>query len=208
MELLLIRHALPVRRELTEGVADPELSDAGHAQARHLAAYLAAEHLDAVYASSLRRAHQTAQPLVEDRGVELVIEPDVAEYDRDSSEYVPVEELKAANDPRWQIMLSGEWEPGPESQAEFNERTIGAIERIIGEHRGNRVAIVCHGGVINAYLSNMLDLAADTRGFFYPNYTSIHRVAAASSGERSIVTLNETSHLRGTGLPMGMFQQG
>ena len=32
------------------------------------------------------------------------------------------------------------------------------------------------------------------------------RVAAARSGERSIVTVNETSHLRLTGLPMGMFQ--
>jgi probable phosphoglycerate mutase len=44
------------------------------------------------------------------------------------------------------------------------------------------------------------------RGFFYPNYTSIHRVAAARSGERSVVTINETSHLRSTGLPMGLFQ--
>ena len=44
------------------------------------------------------------------------------------------------------------------------------------------------------------------RGFFYPNYTSINRIAAARGGERSIVTLNETSHLRGTGLPIGVFQ--
>ena len=44
--------------------------------------------------------------------------------------------------------------------------------------------------------------------FFYPNYTSIHRVAAARSGERSVVTINETSHLRNTGLPMGLFQKG
>jgi probable phosphoglycerate mutase len=33
-------------------------------------------------------------------------------------------------------------------------------------------------------------------------------VAAARSGERSIVTINETSHLRGTGLPMGLVQKG
>ncbi len=208
MELLLIRHALPVRKELKEGIADPELAVDGHAQAEHLGTYLASEHLDAVFASSLQRAQQTAVPVVRGRGLELVIEPDVAEYDKDSSEYVPVEELKAANDPRWQQMLDGTWEPGGESQDEFNTRTIAAVERIIDEHRGKRVAIVCHGGVINAYLCNVLGLDADTRGFFYPNYTSIHRIAAASSGERSIVTINETSHLRGTGLPMGMFQNG
>jgi probable phosphoglycerate mutase len=85
---------------------------------------------------------------------------------------------------------------------------LDAIETIISDHRGDRVAIVCHGGVINGYLSHVLGLDAGTRGFFYPNYTSINRVAAASSGERSVVTVNETSHLRGTGLPMGLFQRG
>lgn len=208
MELLLIRHALPVRKELKEGIADPELAPDGHTQAEHLGTYLASEHLDAVYASSQQRAQQTAVPVIRDRGLELVIEPDVAEYDRDSSEYVPVEELKAANDPRWQQMLDGTYSPGGESHDVFALRTITAIERIISAHRGQRVAIVCHGGVINAYLSKLLELGSDSRGFFYPNYTSIHRIAAASSGERSVVTINETSHLRGTGLPMGMFQQG
>lgn len=208
MELLLIRHALPVRRELETGIADPELAEEGHEQARHLGQYLASEHLDAVYASSLRRARQTAIPVAEGRGLDIVIEPDVAEYDKNSPEYVPVEELKATNDPRWIAMLDGIWEQDGEDEETFNARTIGAIERIIGEHRGERVAIVCHGGVINAYLTHILDLDVGSRGFFYPNYTSIHRVAAASSGERSIVTLNETSHLRGTGLPMGLFQKG
>jgi probable phosphoglycerate mutase len=104
-------------------------------------------------------------------------------------------------------MLDGTWDGG-EDEETFNTRTIGAVERIIDAHRGQRVAIVCHGGVINAYLTRLLDLSVGQRGFFYPNYTSIHRVAAASSGERSIVTINETSHLRGTGLPMGLFQTG
>jgi probable phosphoglycerate mutase len=208
MELLLIRHGLPIRRELAEGVADPELSAEGWEQARHLGKYLASEHLDAVYASSLRRAYQTAEPVVEGRDLEIVVEPDVAEFDRDSPEYVPVEELKAADDPRWRAMLDGTWQNEAEDPAAFNERTIGAIERIVGDHRGARVAVVCHGGVINAYLSHLLDLEIESRGFFYPNYTSIHRIAAASTGERSVVTINETSHLRGTGLPMGLFQKG
>jgi 2,3-bisphosphoglycerate-dependent phosphoglycerate mutase len=208
MELILIRHALPVRRELTEGRADPELSDTGRAQAEHLGQYLASEHLDAVYASSMRRAIETAQPLVADRDLELRIEPDVAEYDKDSPEYVPVEELRASNDPRWQAMRDGKWEVGAEDQPTFRARIIDGIERVISTHPGQRVAVVCHGGVINAYLASLLGLPSEIPGFFYPNYTSIHRVAAASSGQRSLVTINETSHLRNTGLPMGLFQQG
>ena len=208
MELLIIRHALPVRRELTEGIADPELAPEGLLQAEHLAKYLASEKIDAVYASPLRRAQQTAAPLAALQKVGVTLIDDVAEWDRNSNEYVPVEELKATNDPRWQAMLRGEWNVPEESADDFNKRTIGAVDKLIDLHSGHRIAIVCHGGVINAYLTYILGLSNYQQGFFYPNYTSIHRVAAARSGERSIVTINETSHLRETGLPMGLFQKG
>jgi len=208
MELLLIRHALPIRRELESGAADPELSDDGLAQAVHLAQYLSSEHLDAVYASSMQRARQTAAPVAAAHDLDIALRDGITEFDRFSSEYVPVEELKAAGDPRWQQMLDGVWD-GDESPEDFNQRTIAAIETIIGEHSGQRVAVVCHGGVINAYITSILGLTDQfSRGFFYPNYTSIHRVAASSQGDRSVITLNETSHLRNTGLPMGLFQKG
>jgi probable phosphoglycerate mutase len=205
VELLLVRHALPVRRELEVGIADPELSADGLRQAEHLADYLGAEQLDAVYASPLRRARQTAQPVAERFGLDVQIEDAVAEWDRHSNEYVPIEELKAAGDPRWQAMLRGEWTVHDESPEQFAARVVDAVEQMIGAHRGGRIAVVCHGGVINTYLAHVLGLTGQS--WFYPNYTSIHRVAAAGSGERSIVTVNETAHLRGTGLPIGLFQR-
>ncbi|MFM7536468.1 MAG: histidine phosphatase family protein [Acidimicrobiales bacterium] len=205
MELLLIRHALPVRRENAGGPADPELSEAGAAQAELLAEYLAAEHLHAVYASPLQRARQTAAPLAQRKGVTVVIEDGVAEYDRHSDSYVPVEELKAANDPRWKEIVATGGQYDDISAEEFQALVVGSVEKLIAAHGGHKIAVVCHGGVINAYLAHVLRLA-DPTGFFYPNYTSIHRVAAARSGERSILTINETSHLRGSGLPVGLFQ--
>ena len=155
----------------------------------------------------MARAKETAAPLAAALDIEIRISPGVAEWDQNSPEYVPVEELKAANDPRWQAMLAGEW-ASDESEEDFRARVLDAIETIINDHRGDKVAVVCHGGIINGYLSHILGLGEFARGFFYPNYTSINRVAAASSGERSVVTVNETSHLRGTGLPMGLFQRG
>jgi 2,3-bisphosphoglycerate-dependent phosphoglycerate mutase len=207
VELLLVRHALPVRRELEVGAADPELSEDGLAQARHLAEYLAAEApLDALYASPLNRARQTAAPIAARFGLEVVVDDAVAEWDRHSNEYVPIEELKAADDPRWQALLRGEWTSHDETPEQFAARVVGAIEAMVGRHRGERVAVVCHGGVINTYLAHVLGLERQ-HSFFYPNYTSIHRVAAATTGERSVVTINETAHLRGTGLPIGLFQR-
>jgi 2,3-bisphosphoglycerate-dependent phosphoglycerate mutase len=205
MELLLVRHALPVRRELVEGPADPELSAEGRAQAEHLATYLSSEHLDAIYASPLRRADETAQAVAALQSVNVSACDGVAEYDRLSPEYIPVEELKATNDPRWHAIVRGEWASDVETSDEFRERVVTAIEQLITAHAGQRIAIVCHGGVINSYMCHVLALP-QPRAFFYPNYTSINRIAAARGGERSIVTLNETSHLRGTGLPIGVFQ--
>jgi len=206
MELLLIRHGLPVRRDLTEGVADPELSEAGRTQSEHLADYLATEQLDALYSSPMRRAVQTAEPLARRRGLTVGIIDDVAEWDRNSSEYIPVEELKAAGDPRWLEMVSGVWGPAEETPEQFRERVVTSLEQLIDAHQGQRIAVTCHGGVINTYFSHILGLPTSS-GFFYPNYTSIHRVAASSRGHRTVVTMNETSHLRGTGLPMGLVQQ-
>ena len=203
VELLLIRHALPERRELVDGPADPELAAAGRAQAEHLAAYLASEQLHAIYSSPMRRAMETAAALAEQQRLPVVVEDDVAEWDRHSNEYVPVEELKRTKEPRWKQLLDGVW-PGRETNpAEFQVIVVEAIERIVDAHPAQRVAVVCHGGVINAYLGHVLGVA-DSAGFFYPNYTSIHRIAAARSGERSILSINETAHLRGTGLPIGI----
>ncbi len=203
---MLIRHGLPVRRELSEGIADPELAEAGHDQARHLTSYLRNESIDAVYSSPLRRALQTAAPLAADRQLDVAVIDSVAEWDRNASSYIPIEELKAANDPRWQAMVRGEWSAHEETPEEFSGRVVPALEALIEAHPGQRVAVACHGGVINSYLAHILGLPV-THGFFYPNYTSIHRIAASGRGHRSVITVNETSHLRGTGLPMGLMQQ-
>lgn len=198
-----MRHALPVRREVSDGPADPELSADGHAQARLLADYLASEAIDAIYTSPMKRAVQTAAAITAATGISVTEIDGVAEWDRHSSEYIPVEELKATNDPRWQEMMSGTWN-ADEEQAEFDARVHQSLEEVIGRHRGHTVVVSCHGGVINSYLARVLGLP--TSQFFYPNYTSIHRVAASSSGHRSILSINETSHLRGSGLLTGLFR--
>ena len=204
---MLIRHALPQRTVVAVGPADPVLSEQGVLQSAHLAEYLASEQLDALYSSPMRRAIQTAEPVAAATGLAIEIVEDVAEFDRDSSEYIPAEELKRTNDPRWQMIVAGEWDEQGDSPAMFSDRVVTALEKLVGAHRGERIAVVCHGGVIGAYVAHILGMAPRAQSFFYPNYTSIHRIAASTTGARSVVTLNETAHLRGTGLPVGMFQQ-
>ena len=196
MELVLVRHGLPVRRELKEGIADPELAPDGLVQAAKMATYLSGEAIAAIYVSPLRRAMETAAPLAELTGLTPIVDDDISEFDRNSNEYVPIEELRGTNDPRWLKMVRGEWEEGHDHPDLFRRRVVAACERIISAHSGERVVAVCHGGVINQYLAHILGIQTQL-GFFYPQYTSIHRVVASREGLRSLATLNEVAHLRG-----------
>ncbi len=203
----MVRHALPERIELSEGRADPGLAADGHAQALLLAGYLGGERIDAIYSSPLRRAQETARPTAEQFGLGITTIDGVAEFDRESSEYVPVEELRASGDPKFLQITDGFWS-NPELIEPFERLVITTIDEVIVRHPGERVMISCHAGVINLYLGAVLGLAANRRGFFYPNYTSINRVIAGRHGHRSILTVNETGHLRNSGLPMGLHQKG
>jgi probable phosphoglycerate mutase len=197
MELLLIRHAEPVRiapGEGGDGPVDPALTARGRQQTDRLAAWLACEHLDAIIASPLRRAAETAAPVAEQHHLEVEVGPELMEYDAGADHYIPAEELKAARDERWQAMLDGRWEDfGGEAPDVFRARIVPALSAIVHRFPGGRVAVVCHGGVINVYLAALLGL--DRHLWFEPAYTSISRVAAARTGARSVVSLNETAHL-------------
>jgi probable phosphoglycerate mutase len=192
MELLLIRHARPVRAENAHGPADPGLSPLGHRQAEALAAWLAPEAIDALYSSPLRRAAETAAPLAEALGLAVVPELSLAEWDADANAYIPIEELRAAGDPRWMEL--------PDDIVEFQARVIAGVDRLAAAHPSQRIALVCHGGVVNVIVSSVLGLGPQM--VFLPGYTSISRVLAASTGERSIATLNETAHLRVADVPL------
>jgi 2,3-bisphosphoglycerate-dependent phosphoglycerate mutase len=195
VELILVRHGLPVRIDDAGGPADPELSDEGRAQAVRLAGWLRRDPIDAVYVSPMRRAIQTAEPLADALGVDPVVDEELAEFDREAHFYVPIEELKAAGDDRYLKIMRGELD-GEVDPHTFREVVAVAVERIIEAHPGNTVAIICHGGVINAWASHVLGLPDPL--FFEPYYTSVNRFLASSRGHRSLVSLNDLGHLHGT----------
>jgi broad specificity phosphatase PhoE len=195
VDLLLVRHGLPLRVEVAEGaLADPSLSEEGREQAERLAGWLAQEQVDALYSSPMRRAAETAAPLATQLGLAPTLEPDLVEVDHQSNRYVPLEELKATDYPRWRALVSEGGLYAGVDVAAFRATVVAAIERIIAAERSRRVVVTCHGGVINAYASHLLGI--EDLFVFEPAYTGISRFRAASSGERSIVSLNEAAHLR------------
>ncbi len=198
MELILIRHAEPRKIVDADGPADPPLAERGLKQAERLATYLGDEPIGGVWSSPMQRARETAAPLAAALGVDVVVDSELAEFDRDATSYIPIEELKANKDERWLAMVEGTFEDNGVDPAEFAAGVVTAMEHVISGNPGGSVAVVCHGGVINAYLAHILGI--DRPLWFEPKYTSIHRVMASRRGDRSLQTLNETAHLRGTNL--------
>lgn len=198
MDLLLIRHGLPERIEGAEGPADPILTPEGRHQADRLAEWLAHEHLDHLVSSTLRRAQETATPVGARMGLDVELVQGLSEFDADADTYIPIEELRAARDPRFYALVEGRWDELGSSHdpASFAEVVVETVEEVIGRFPSKRVAVVCHGGVINMYLAHVLGI--DRPLWFDPGYTSITRVVASRSGPRTVVSVNETAHLIAT----------
>lgn len=188
MELILIRHGLPERRDDT---SDAPLSEEGHDQARRVAAWLADDGIDAVYASTMLRAGQTAEPFAALAGHEVRRHEGVVEFDRASGAYIPMEVLKREDYAAWKAFAEGGHD---HDIVGFQKMVVAALEEIIAGHPGQKVAVFCHGGVINVWTAHVLGM--EPRLFFEPGYTSIHRYMCARSGQRNVVSLNERAHLR------------
>lgn len=190
MELLIIRHGRPETIQDSLNAADPALTEIGQAQAEAVAEWVSDEHLDAIYTSPMARARQTAAPFESLMGRVAVLEPRIAEYDKDEKSYIPMDEMKA-DKVAWRAWLV---ENTGKDMTDFAAEAVAAITEIIADHRGEKVALICHGGIINIWAANVLGLGA--RMFFAPDYTSINRFMASSNGAHSIVSLNETGHFR------------
>jgi broad specificity phosphatase PhoE len=200
MHLILVRHALPLRVEGTDRPADPGLSELGRLQAEEVATYLSQEPISEIWSSPLKRAYQTARPLASRLEFPIVRCEELAESDRDSPVYVPMEELRATGDERWHQLVAQRFGDGePASRDPFCRRIVSIMERIVHQNADRSVVVFCHAGVINAYLGWVVGI--EKRLWFEPRYASVSRVLASRRGHRSVDTINEVYWRAGSDRP-------
>jgi broad specificity phosphatase PhoE len=192
VQLLLIRHALPLRSEPGQG-SDVHLSDAGLEQAQRLPEALKRFPLSRLVSSPQQRSVQTAQPVADALGLTVDIDERLAEYDRDMTVYVPIEQIKAENPEEWARLADGHLPSGVD-EAAFLARITAAIDDVVAaaDHE-DTVAVFSHGGVINVLLHQILGTG---RLLSFPiDYTSITRLLYARSGQATVVAVNGTEHV-------------
>ena len=153
-----------------QGHADRPLTERGRQQAYELAARLEETELDAVYTSDLRRARETGEVVAAVHGLSVRELPALREVDVGSWSGLTRAEA-AARFPdayrHWEAGGEG-WDDG-ETYEQLAERVVGAVKRIAGDHPGERVLVVTHGGSIRA-------VHADALGLDVHTYRRIQRV--------------------------------
>ncbi len=206
-ELILVRHGQQVWPDQSASNGEwvnPPLSELGLKQAEAVAEYLAPEPISAVYSSNLDRANVTGRRIAERHELDVEVVPDLAEFhfygQLDPNER-PRDVLgeKIIRGTQERFVQTRKWDsfPASESSIDFRRRVGFAVESAVASHPGERIVVACHGGVINAYLAEILGLPQDM--FFPASHASIHRVRY-NAGRRVITSLNEDRFLDDAGL--------
>ena len=192
MQVLLVRHALPLRTDPGEG-SDPDLSQEGLAQVERLPDALARFPISRVVSSPQRRAIQTAEPVAAARSLTVEIDDRFAEYDRDLPAYIPVEQIRAELPEEWARLAQGHL-PSAVDEDAFRARVRAAIDDVVATADAeDTVAVFSHGGVINLLLHEIL---GTTRLLSFPvDYASVTRLLYSRTGQATVAGVNAVEHV-------------
>ncbi len=158
MTLYLVRHgeSQANRTGCFAGQTDIPLTDCGCAQAQRVAEFFRTVPLEAVYASGLSRAVDTARPTADSHGLPVISVPELREIYAGEWEGLPFEELPRrfpADYRVWKEDIGAVRCTGGESMAEVAARAGAALQAIAQSHPHGPVAVVSHGGVLRAVLT-------------------------------------------------------
>ncbi len=167
MHLYLIRHgeSFVNLKDWNKGNLDEGLTPLGRRQAEALAAWLPQEvpHIDVLYASTMRRALETAAPLAQTYHKPIIADDRLREVGNNRLDHTPWPSDDLPNyGPFWGSerpfeAITPERESG-ESLMHFRVRVGQFIENLIEKHRDEVIIAVCHGGVIELAFDHMFNI--------------------------------------------------
>ncbi|HQX75849.1 MAG TPA: histidine phosphatase family protein [Thermoflexales bacterium] len=161
-QLWLIRHGQTdwnvQRRWQGQSPNAPSINALGVAQARAVADELADTPFDALYASDLPRAVETANIIAARIGLPVQIDPRLREISQGDWEGLTPREISERYPHDWRVRHAEDTishrAPGGETPNEVGERFLRAITEIANRHAGGAVVIVSHGFVIGTLLAH------------------------------------------------------
>ncbi len=210
--VILIRHGFSQANAENRfaGHSNFPLSDIGREQARRAAAWLSEhEKIDKIYASDLLRAYDTARPIGEAFGLEIIPEPRMRELfagEWEGKIFADILVEYAEDFAIWKNDFSNARCTGGESVAELYDRATQAVLALAEENDGKTIAIASHATPLRAIKCFSAGDGADKMHEHpFPTNASI-QIYLYEDGKLTPERLNITDHLEGliTELPRGV----
>jgi broad specificity phosphatase PhoE len=198
--LLLVRHGETAwnREQRWQGQHGEPLSPEGRAEARALAARVAAEEPVALYSSDLPRASETAEEIARVTGLEPIFDARWREVDVGEWLGLTPEEVQTRHPDGYARWLDGGtgWREG-ETYPEMAERALAAVREIAARHAGADKPVVCvtHGGVIRAILMDVVGMPASSRRLLATGPTATISAIDARAPVWRLGSYNDAGHL-------------
>jgi len=182
-----------------QGQGDSRLTAEGRAQARAIAARLAAQPFDVLVSSDLGRAAATARAIAERCGKPIVLDARLRERHFGVGEGMTYDEVDRAYpgafarirnvDPDFVI-------PGGESRRQFHARVVSAMDSIAKAHDGRTIVVVTHGGVLATFFRHVHSIPLDVAHPIAITNAS-YNVLAHDGSHWSVETWSDNAHLEG-----------
>ena len=194
------------REHRIQGQLDPPLSEQGRAQAELLARRLASSKPEAIYASDLKRALETAEPIAAATGVAVQRMPELREIFLGEWEGLHTAELAErfpdawagwTAEPNWDLV------PGGEGAAAFEKRVGAVLDGVLDRHPHGEAIVVTHGGVVQLALHRIV--GKPSRGLFPFRISNASITLIEKRDGRLIIAgVNDVGHLAdGAARPVG-----
>ncbi len=210
--LILIRHGESAGNASRAflGHTDLDITEKGRMQAKATAELLKNRKIDVIYSSDLIRAHNTAKPIAELKGIDINTSKELREIYAGEWEGLTIEDIKARYPESYAIWRGDTMKAtcnGGESVVELQNRIKREVLRILGENKGKTVCITSHAAAIGSFIDYLRTELKD------PEYTTFHWVTNASvttvdfydDGSFDIIRESEDEHL--SALPSVPFEE-
>jgi probable phosphomutase (TIGR03848 family) len=193
--VLLVRHGqTPTTGKLLPGRAPGlHLADQGQQQAVAAAERIAAmPKVDAVYASPLERARETAAPIGRVLGQRVHVDRGLLECDFGA--WTGAELAALMKKPEWATVQRAPSTfrfPGGESFTEMQTRMVTAVDRLRAKHDGGIIVCVSHADPIKALVAHAMGTHLDLFQRIVISTCSVSAIAYSAGGP-IVLTVNST----------------
>jgi len=202
LKLYLVRHGESAWnvKHLYTGRTDVPLSELGERQAERLGDKLSTWDIQAIYASPLQRAQQTARPAAELKGLPLRLDSRLEEIHHGAWEGNPanvIREQFADEYLVWRTQPHRVKMPDGESLEDVALRVASLLQDILSEHADGNIVIVSHDAVLRVIVMQSLLMGLEYFWRWRFDNAALSMLERLEDGHFRLALLNDAHHLDG-----------